>query len=138
MKAKHSGFTLVELMIVVAVIGIISAVAIPSYRSHVVTANRAEAQAFMADCSTKLERHFSQNMTWAGATLSSICPVPPTSSSPLSTNYAITLPTATSSAYLLRAVAQGSQASDKCVTLEINSAGSRSGRDSNNAAASCW
>lgn len=134
MRQGQAGFTLLEMMIVLAIIGIITAVATPSYQRHVRSTQRAEAVAFMEDCATKMQRHFTQNMTWAGVSLSTVCPTPPASSSKLSANYTISLPTATASAYTLSAAPQGSQASDECGTLSVTSAGGRSATG----AGKCW
>ena len=46
-QGVHRGFTLIELMIVVAIVGILAAIAYPSYQSYVARANRADAQQFM-------------------------------------------------------------------------------------------
>src|SRR5699024_4140557 len=58
---KQQGFNLVELMAVVIIIGIISAVAYPSYTNYVERANRSEGQAFLLDVAAKQERYRSQN-----------------------------------------------------------------------------
>lgn len=58
---KQQGFNLVELMAVVIIIGIISAVAYPSYTNYVERANRSEGQAFLIDLAAKQERYRSQN-----------------------------------------------------------------------------
>lgn len=52
------GFTLIELMIVVAVIGILAAVAYPSYTNYVVRSNRSAAQAFMMDIASREKQYF--------------------------------------------------------------------------------
>lgn len=69
MKPKSQGFTLVELMIVVAIVGILAAVALPAYRNHVAKAHRAEAQAVLLEAAQFLERRFTTNNTYFGAVL---------------------------------------------------------------------
>ncbi|OHC26444.1 MAG: pilus assembly protein PilE [Pseudomonadales bacterium RIFCSPHIGHO2_02_FULL_60_43] len=61
MKLKQSGFTLIEVMIVVAIIGIISAIAYPSYDEYAKRGNRTEGQALLSDASARQERYFAQN-----------------------------------------------------------------------------
>lgn len=61
------GFSLIELMIVVAIIGIIAAVAYPSYQSHVEKARRSDAQGALTAFSAAMERHYTENGTYQGA-----------------------------------------------------------------------
>jgi len=65
-RAQH-GFTLVELMIVVAIIGILAAIAYPSYDEYVKRGNRAEGQALLSDASARQERYFGQNNSYVTA-----------------------------------------------------------------------
>lgn len=58
---KQSGFSLVELMVVVAILGIISAVAYPAYLKHVQSGHRLDAQRIMLEQSHLLERSYSRN-----------------------------------------------------------------------------
>lgn len=59
--SRDKGFTLIELMIVVIVIAILTAVAYPAYRNHAMRANRAEAKAMLVDAAARLERFYSNS-----------------------------------------------------------------------------
>lgn len=61
---KNKGFTLIEVMIVVVIIGILASIAYPSYQEYVRRANRAEGQAFLQDLAARQERYFSQNNSY--------------------------------------------------------------------------
>jgi type IV pilus assembly protein PilE len=62
----NNGFTLIELMIVVAIVSILAAVAVPSYQQYVLSGKRAEGKAFALDIASRQERHFTQNSRYAG------------------------------------------------------------------------
>ena len=64
MKKGTSGFTLIELMIVVAVVGILAAIAYPAYTDYVRKARRADAQANMLDIQIKAERYRGYNNSY--------------------------------------------------------------------------
>ena len=69
--AKHSrhyierGFTLIELMIVVAIVGILAAVAYPSYSRYVIKANRAAAQSYLMELAQKEQLYFNDSRSYA-------------------------------------------------------------------------
>lgn len=128
MKA-NCGFTLIELMVVVLVVAILAAWAVPTYQDQVRKARRADAQADLMQVVQFMERFFTQNNTYVGATL-------PITQSPRSGQAFYTIqfaaaPTAT--AYEVRAVPQGSQAADRCGTMSITQNNVR-----NAAYPDCW
>jgi type IV pilus assembly protein PilE len=64
--ARTRGFTLIELMIAMAVIGILAAVALPSYRDYVLRSHIGEATANLADMRALVERFYQDNRTYVG------------------------------------------------------------------------
>lgn len=56
MDQKVKGVTLIELMIVVAILGILAAIALPAYQRYVIQSRRAEAQAYMSELALRVER----------------------------------------------------------------------------------
>ena len=64
-RRSHAGFTLIELMIVVAIIGILSMVAYPSYRDYLIRGQLADATSALSMLRAQMERHFQDNRTYA-------------------------------------------------------------------------
>lgn len=64
---NQKGFTLLELMIVVAIIGIIASIALPSYTDYVKKGRVAEATSTLADIRIKMEQYYQDNRTYAGS-----------------------------------------------------------------------
>ncbi|MFZ4539746.1 pilin [Propionivibrio sp.] len=64
MHSIQKGFTLIELMIVVAIIGILASVALPSYKSYTIRAKLSEAALFASACKTAVYEYYVANGTW--------------------------------------------------------------------------
>lgn len=71
---RNAGFTLIELMIAVAILAIVAAVALPIYNQYSQRTYRAEAQADLLNCAQALERYAAQNFSYTGADLDDVCP----------------------------------------------------------------
>lgn len=131
---RARGFTLLELMIVLVVLGILVALAYPSYIDYVRKSRRGEAQQLLMNWSVNQEIWRSNNTEYATTTQ---LPVPTHS------YYTFTLPVRSATAFTLKAVASGDQANDHakdgtaCSTLNLNSAGRKYSGD-NTATLVCW
>jgi type IV pilus assembly protein PilE len=61
---RHRGVTLMELMVVIAIVGILAAVAVPTYRNYLIRTNRAEAKIALLQLQTAQEKFYMQNNTF--------------------------------------------------------------------------
>jgi type IV pilus assembly protein PilE len=73
---RERGFTLLELMIVVAVVGILAAIAVPSYREYITRSKITEATSQLSDLRIKMEQYFMDNRRYSTTTGGGTCGIP--------------------------------------------------------------
>ncbi len=113
---KMNGFTLIEMMIVVAIVSILAAIAIPSYQSSVTKSRRGDATAVLQGLAQAMERLYTETGTYVGADPATIY----SAKSPVdgsATYYNLTIPTLTANAYSLLATPVNAQAGNGILTL---------------------
>jgi type IV pilus assembly protein PilE len=130
MNKYHNGFTLIELMITVAIIAIIAAIAYPSYQEQVRETRRTNAQADLLELSSYMERYYTERFTYEDADL-------PFETSPKQGGTAFYDLSFTAdpdaNSYTIQADPTGAQSDDRCGILTINEIGQRNADEAN-----CW
>jgi type IV pilus assembly protein PilE len=150
------GFTLIELMIVVAVVGILSALAYPTYQSHIQKTRRVAAAGCLTELAQWMERNYTTCLRYDVTGTAPACATAVTNAQLPALNcrnelnnaytfqFAAVVAPATNpaqAAYALQAAPGAIQAGDtRCATLTLNQAGVKgaTGTDSATAANSCW
>ena len=121
MRTKQAGFSLIELMIVVAVVAILASVAYPSYTQYVVRSNRAAAKAQMLDIANRQQQFLLSNRAYASKTTLESSGYGLPAEVGARYDYDITVGTGTVPSYTITFAPKGAQAGDG--TLTLNSEG---------------
>lgn len=145
--AKYrSGMTLIEILIAVVIVGILAAIAYPSYINQVRTSRRADAQQALMSLASAMERYHSQNLTYAGAADDGDDSGPPAifpDEAPLDGGrkyYNLRITAASVDDYILQAQPKNDQAGDGLlqVTADGGKGWDRDGNGSIGASEQCW
>jgi type IV pilus assembly protein PilE len=139
MKRIKNGFTLVEMLVVVAIIGIISAVALPIYQEHLDNARRGQAKAALVAFATAMERQYAESGSYAteaddstAVTASSVFhTVLPQGATGSDVDYSISITASTDETYTLQAEAVNVMSGDGDFTINNTGAKTWGGN-------SCW
>jgi len=152
MQRPTRGFTLIELMIAVAIIGILAAIAYPSYTNYVLRGKRSLAKAVLTEVASRQENFFVDRKSYAdsltdlGYPAATFCVIADNTARTSCTDatYEITMETSavgtTVVGFTLTATGKGSQLRDKdCKTLTVNQKGEKAATTSTGASSpNCW
>jgi type IV pilus assembly protein PilE len=137
-KYKHTGFTLIEMLITVAIIGILAAIAFPLYQNQIEQTRRTTAKSDLLELSQWMERRYSNAFDYRE---SGSNPVLRFNQSPQNGTafYNISfVGSVTRDTFTLQAAPTGGQANDDCGTLTVDEQGDRSATVAGAAVAGCW
>lgn len=141
-RVRQSGFTLIELMITVAIVGILAAVAYPAYIQYIVRAKRSAAESFMFTISNRQEQAMLNARSYfsvPAGTATEWAAVSVVVPADVSANYTLTVASSTSPSYTVTAAPLGTQASGdaKCGTLTLTHTGVK-GKSGAASVSECW
>ena len=137
------GFTLVELMIVVLIVGILTSIAVPGYRSYVLRVNRTDAKVGLTAAAQVLERCYTRDNTYIKPAASTCDPglpyTVPREATAASATYTISATRLTASDFVLQATRANAQTDDAdCGDFTLNAQGTKAVIGGVKTAGECW
>lgn len=139
MNTKKTGFTLIELMVVVAIMGILSSIAYPSYMESVLKSRRADAKGALLNFANTMERYHTTSNSYEGLAAGEADTGSPrifavkTPETGSETYYNLTILAANANSFTLKATPSGNQEGDLCGALTITNTGIKSPTENK-----CW
>lgn len=122
--SHNVGFTLIELMVAVAIVGLLAAIAYPSYTSYVQRAARGDAKGALTELSQFMERTYTENGTYMPG---GVNPALPYTQSPKTgtAKYTLSISASGTNTYTLQAHPVGTMAGDPCGDLTLDNTGAK-------------
>lgn len=140
---RAGGVTLIELLIVILVLAVLTAIAVPSYQEHVARANRAEAKGILLETAQFLERNYTvanrYDLDGAGnATTLPFATSPKPGGGAAKYNITAAYGAAPAQTFTLTATRAGSMAADACGDLTLDQTGTQGLANNSLTVAECW
>lgn len=117
-QKNQAGFSLIELLIVIAIVSLLVGIAYPSYQQYLIKSRRADAQSALMDLAVRMEHYYTENYTYARATV-------PNTQSPAGF-YTLSITQQDETSFMLQATPQNAQTADTiCQSLTLNHTGKK-------------
>ncbi len=130
----HKGFTLIELMIALAIVGILSALALPSYREYVIKGKVQEATSGLADYRSKMEQFYQNNRTY----LDTDGKCGALASNKIGDYFTFSCQAIDAENYTLNATSKSSVGLDDGYAYSLNNTGVKTSQYGSQSSSSCW